>query len=341
MQSIQPFVLATGLVFFLLQSAGPAAAAQKASAPAAHLQSAGTDSEVSATQPVITIHGLCNEGASKGQKEADSCSKVITREQFEKLMNALNPGGQKISPGGRQNLARAYVEALAFEVAARNAGMEKTADYLEVMNWMRLRTTADLYRRSLKEEYRNPSQAEIDAYYREHKESFERVKLQRILVPREKFAVGDNHDFDQTALAAARNARERAARGEDFGRIQADIFTRLHLGTPPATDLGSYGRADFMEKEAAEVFSLQPGEISRLETEIKSYVIYKVAEKYTLRESQVKAEIARDIAQQKYQEALRAVTDSAQTDFNEQYFGKMAPALPADVPMMPRRPAAH
>jgi hypothetical protein len=334
MQSIQRLLLACGLVFSLMQSA--AVAAQKPSPPATQSQSASSDPEVSATQPVITIHGLCG-GASKRPKELSSCSKVINREQFEKLMNALNPGGQKISPGGRQNLAQAYVEALAFEQAARNAGMEETADYREVMNWVRLRTAADLYRRSLEEEYRNPSQAEIDAYYRKQLASFERVKLQRILIPREKFSVGDSHDFDQKAMAEARSARHRAASGEDFERIQADVYAHLGLGTAPATDLGSYGRADFIEKEGAEVFSLQPGEISQLETEIKSYVIYKVAGRYTLAENQVKSEIARDIAQQKYKDAVQAVMDSAKTEFNEQYFGKMAPQLPANVPM-PRRP---
>jgi parvulin-like peptidyl-prolyl isomerase len=94
-----------------------------------------------------------------------------------------------------------------------------------------------------------------------------------------------------------------------------------------------------MEKEAADVFSLQPGEVSPLETETKSYVIYKVASKETLKEAQVKAEIIREIAQQKYRDALKAVMDSAHADFNEQYFGPMAPKPPIEAPVMPRRPA--
>ena len=104
-------------------------------------------------------------------------------------------------------------------------------------------------------------------------------------------------------------------------QIQKDVYAGLGLERPPATDLGTYQRADFMEKEAADVFSLQPGEVSPLETEIKSYVIYKVASKETLKEAQVKADIIHEIAQQKYRDALKAVMDSAQADFNEQYFG--------------------
>jgi hypothetical protein len=94
-----------------------------------------------------------------------------------------------------------------------------------------------------------------------------------------------------------------------------------------------------MEKEAADVFSLQPGEVSPLETEIKSYVIYKVASKETLKEDQVKAEIIHEISQQKYRAALKAVMDSAPADFNQQYFGHMLPKPPIEPPALPRRPA--
>ena len=254
-------------------------------------------------------------------------------------MHALNPGGQSVSSNGRQNLAQAYVEALAFEDAARKAGTEDTEEFREVMFWVRLRTIADLYRRNLQEKYRTPEPEEIDSYYQQHLASFERVHLLRILVPRENFSGGDKNEFDKKALAAAQAARTRAMNGEALEQIQKDVYAGLGLDHPPATDLGTYQRADFMEKEAADVFSLQPGEVSPLETEIKSYVIYKVASKETLKEAQVKAEIIHEIAQQKYRDALKAVMDSAHADFNEQYFGPMAPKPPIEAPVLPRRPA--
>ena len=291
------------------------------------------------TEPVITIRGLCAEVAGSSGHAGNSCSKQITRKEFERLMNALNPGGQSISSNGRQNLAQAYVEALAFEDAARKAGTEDTEEFREVMFWVRLRTIADLYRRNLQEKYRTPEPEEIDSYYQEHLGSFERVHLLRILVPRENFSGGDKNEFDKKALAAAQAARTRAVNGEALEQIQKDVYAGLGLDQPPATDLGTYQRADFMEKEAADVFSLQPGEVSPLETEIKSYVIYKVASKETLKEAQVKADIIHEIAQQKYRDALKAVMDSAQADFNEQYFGRMAPKPPIEPPVMPRRPA--
>ena len=310
--------------------------AQALSAPA---KSADSASAVAEGQAVITVRGLCAEEAGNKKQAGNPCSKQITRKDFERLMNALNPGGQNISPSGRQNLAQAYVEALAFEEAARKARTEDTEEFREVMFWVRLRTIGDFYRRKLQEKYRNPAPEEIDTYYQEHIGSFERVHLLRILVPRENSSGGDKDEFDKKALAAAQAARTRAVNGEAVEQIQKDVYAGLGLERPPATDLGTYRRADFMEKEAADVFSLQAGEVSPVETEAKSYVIYKVASKETLKEDQVKADIARDIAQQKYRDALKAVMDPTQADFNEQYFGRMPPKLPMEPPTMPRRPA--
>ena len=279
------------------------------------------------------------KAAEAADHPGNPCSKQITRKEFERLLNALNPGGQSVSSNGRQNLAQAYVEALAFADAARKAGTEDTEEFREVMFWVRLRTIADLYRRNLQEKYRTPEPEEIDSYYQQHLASFDRVHLLRILVPRENFSGGDKNEFDKKALAAAQAARTRAVNGEALEQIQKDVYAGLGLNLPPSTDLGSYQRADFIEKEAADVFSLQPGEVSPLETEIKSYVIYKVASKETLTEAQVKADIVREIAQQKYRDALKAVMDSAHADFNEQYFGPMAPKPPIEPPVVPRRPA--
>jgi hypothetical protein len=347
---VNVLVIFSGITFFLLQTpaseqisshekSNQAAEGQASPIPPKPARPADSASAVGETHAVITIRGLCAEEAGTESQLGNSCSKQITRKEFERLMHALNPGGQSVSSNGRQNLAQAYVEALAFADAARKAGTEDTEEFREVMFWVRLRTIADLYRRNLQEKYRTPEPEEIDSYYQEHIGSFERVHLLRILVPRENFSAGNKSEFEKKALAAAQAARTRAMNGEALEQIQKDVYAGLGLEQPPATDLGSYKRSDFMEKEAADVFSLQLGEVGPLETEIKSYVIYKVASKETLTEAQVKADIIREIAQQKYRDALKAVMDSAHADFNEQYFGPMAPKPPIEPPALPRRPA--
>jgi uncharacterized protein (DUF2267 family) len=282
-------------------------------------------------QPVITVRGVCDKGSQPGE-----CSKVITRKEFESLMDALNPSGQEISPSGRQNLAQAYVEALAFADAVRKAGAEESQQYREVLYWARLRTMGDLYRRNLQEQFRNPLPEEIDAYYRHNVESFEKVQLLRIVVPRENFSAGDKDEFDKKALAAAQTALARARKGEDPEQIQKDVYAGLGLERPPSASIGSYRRAELNEKEAGEVFSLQPGEVSQLQVELKSYVIYKLKARETLKEDQVKAEIVREISQKKYRDAINSVLNAAPAKFNEQYFGPMAPKPPEPLPVPPR-----
>ena len=337
-------VVASGIALTLLQ--GPDSGRQdpshKTPEPAAAGQVASgamPDAGVDAAQPVITVRGLCDEKVRPNGPDANLCNKVITRKEFESLMNALNPGGQSISAAGRQNLAQAYVEALAFVAAASKRRMDETEQFREVLYWARLRTIADLYRRNLQEEFRTPSPEEIDDYYQQHLPSFERVKLIRVLVPRESFSGANKDEFDKKALAAAQNAHQRVLRGDDPEQIQKDAYASLGLERPPATDLGTYRRADLVEKEANEVFSLQPGGVSQLETESKSYVIYKVASKETLKQAQVKAEITREISQQKYRNAIKAVLDSAPADFNEQYFGPMKLTPPPNTPVLPPRPS--
>ena len=313
------------------------APANQAAAPAR--EPADTSAGVAPTQTVMTVHGVCGDSNAVAAA-ASTCNDAITRDQFERLLNALNPSGQPITQAGRQNLAQAYVEALAFTEAARKAGLEDNEQFREVLAWTRLRTIADLYRRNLQEQFRNPAQEEIDTYYQGHLDSYVRVKIQRILVPRDNFAAGTNaEEFDKKAQAAAEAAYTKIKKGDDPAQIQKDAYSSLGLEQPPTVDLGTFRRIDFLQNEAADIFALQPGEITKLETEPRNYVIYKVVGKETLPESQVKAEIVREISQQKYRDALKAVLDSAPADFNEQYFGKMAPKLPAEAPMPPRRVA--
>ena len=80
------------------------------------------------------------------------------------------------------------------------------------------------------------------------------------------------------------------------------------------------------------------GEVGPLETEPKSYVIYKVISKDTLPKEQVKAEITREISQQKFNNALKTAIDSTHAQFNEQYFGEpISVASPAKPPALPAR----
>jgi hypothetical protein len=317
---LSKIALAGGVVFFAFQIA---AMGQKSNEPAT------PSSSVGATQAVITVRGICDAAAGKGANDAGSCTQIISREQFETLVEALNPQGQVISATARQNLAKTYTELLAVEAAAKKAGLEDTPQFRELAKWVRLRAVTDLYRDQLQQKYRNPSEDEIKAHYQQHLAEFERVNLVRILVPRESLSAPDKAEFDKKALETAQAARDRASKGEDPAQIQKDAYTALGLNAPPSTDLGKRRRADLVADEAADIFSLKPGEVTQVEREAKNYVIYKVLAKDTLSEEEAKADVAREIYQQKFKAAMKSAIDAAPAELNQQYFGPGASAPPA------------
>lgn len=334
-------LLTVSLSLCLLQNATHGQEKRASSVPETSAsQVAANAKDTVPSKPVITLYGICGEGKLKAASDDSPCIFVMNRQQFESLINALNPGGNAISAKGRQTFAQLYAEALALETAAHRSGMEDTNEFQQVMNWTRLRVAAEFYRRKLEEKYRTPRQEEIDAYYRQHVSSFDRVSVSRILLPRQNGSAGDNAEFDKKALEVANAAHARAVKGDDIKEVQKDAYSALGLSSPPPVTLGKYGRANFTETEGADVFSLKPGQISPVEVEARSYVIYKVDAKETLSEEEVKAEISREISQQKFKDAIKAITDQAHAEFDEQYFGG-GMNTPLKVPAMPATPPAR
>jgi len=198
----------------------------------------------------------------------------------------------------------------------------------------------DLLREKIVEEYRSPSDAEISRYYQENIADFERVHVARILVPRKLPLPGDEklsgekekEERDKKLLSKASEARERALKGNDPGQIQKDLYSALGLGAPPTTDLGKQGRKDFLADESTELFSLKPGEVSKVEAEQASYVIYKVIDRETLQEDAVKDQIAREITRRNIEKANQAITQAAQPEYNEKYFGPPVPEVLGKAP---------
>ena len=281
--------------------------------------------QVTASDAVITIHGLCEPGKQPKpgkQAEADekSCTKVVTREAFEKLVNSMNVTNKTLSPETRRNLAETYAEYLALERVAVQAKLDDTPQFADIMRWWRLRALADMYRGGLQAQFAHPSAEEVHAYYTERLPSYERIRVERVLVPIMPVKPDEDKVANEQALEMAQAARERVAKGENPTQVQKDIYMQLKLDTTPATDVGRVGRSNIPKEEVDELFSLEVGQVSKVEKE-GSYVIYKIKSKETLSEESQKEQISREIAQQKYSDAMRAVNESAKPEFNDAYLG--------------------
>jgi hypothetical protein len=278
---------------------------------------------IAASDPVITIHGLCQnqEQALHPAAATDSCTTVVTRESFERLLDSMNITGKPLTPETRKNLAEIYAQYLALERRATQAGLEDTQRFGEIMRWWRLRTLAGLYRGNLQEQFKSPSPEEVHAYYIQHLASYQRITAARILIPRTPGPTDEAKRSDQKALQVANSARERVAQGEDPEVIQKDAYSSLAMSSPPRTNLGTLARSGFPPEETDELFALESGQASKVETEGASYVIYKIASKEVLSEDSVKDEISRQIAQSKFSTAVQSLNESAKPEFNQGYFG--------------------
>ncbi len=187
---------------------------------------------------------------------------------------------------------------------------------------MRLRALADMYRRKIEKDAGVASEAEIREYYLAHLADFEEVKLRRMLLPKDNFAIADRKESEKKALDVITEFRERAAAGGDFDQLQKEAFTAAGFkSTPPTTDAGNRRRADLSSDVTGDIFSLKPGEVSRVEKETFSFVVYKVEARRTLSLERVKDEISRTITKRKIEIAIKSVTADITTDLNEDYFG--------------------
>ena len=364
-------VLAAGTALAQAQSASAAQAApqvqgtpkakpsspppeQAGQRPAAVPQQKPGESGLAPTEPVITIRGLCPDTARptvgkttgpKGNRAAaeKSCTTVITREEFERLLDAIP---QPVPPNARQRLAQSYVDLLAFSVAAKKAGVQHTPKFKETMRLARLQKLAEMYGRELQEKYRNPSTEEIEAYYQKNLPKYEEVKLRRIFIPKNNPSVQNKEEFEKKARDVANDVRERAAKGEDPEQLQKEAYTTLGLTAQlMKTDLGSRRRGMLPAQMEAEIFSLKPGEVAKVDEESSAYMIYKVESKQTAPLDQVKNEISRELSGQKLNDVMKGITGAVHPEFNEKYFGPAgapaaaAPAGPA-APGGARPPAA-
>jgi hypothetical protein len=308
---------------------------QQAAASAVEAGSVKTalNSSLPLTETVITIPGICDSKTA----DSSSCVTVITREQFENLLNGLSQAGQALRPDQTKALAQAYADVLAYAAAARKAGIEDSPQFKEFMNYQHLRVLAGVYRHVLEEKYKSPSPEDISSYYHEHTADFEEVNLRRLMVPKNNPSAKDKEEYKTKALQLARDLQQRAAQGEDFDDLEKEAYKTLGLAIgAPGTQMGKQRRENFVPEEAEEIFALKSGEASKLEIENSSYVVYKVDSKRTLPIDQVKDDIGKLLYKQNVNNAFNSITGSLSPELNPKYF--VEPAKPSAANSMETKP---
>jgi len=335
----------------------PAAAAPAAGAKAEPSASAATDKapevKVGPDDTVITLKGFCADATQQG----DACKTVISRAQFEKLAESLQPG---MSPAVRRQLATAYSRMLRMSTAAEKRGLDKAPKFEEKMNFARMQVLSGELSSALQEDSRNVTDGDIDDYYKKNEPSYEQATFARIFVPRTKQIVnpvirpkaGTKAGAKASAKASttartnqppteaqkkaseeamtklAAGLRARAAKGEDADTLQKEAYSAAGLpGNAPSTKMEKVRRTTLPANHQT-VMDLKPGEVSEVISDPNSgHYIYKLVSKETLSVDTVKAEIRSTISSQRYRDSMQGFQGNV--DLNDAYFGPTRnPAMP-------------
>jgi hypothetical protein len=312
-------------------------------------------SQVPPTAAVITIQGLCSSPAAAGKagsaktaaKPASQagCRTVITRAQFDKLADALNP--QMPLPTKRQ-LAEAYPRLLLFAQKARAMGLDKDPQFQETMRFATLQLLAQNLTRSMQKKAGNISAAQVTQYYQDNPTRFQQVELLRIFIPKAKQHAPEagsstppkvDTAADEAAMkTVAEKIHTDAAGGGDFQKLQQQAFEAAGIKSQsPNVTLGKLTR-EGLPTNHQKVFELQAGQVSELLDDPGGYYIYKVVSKQMVPLEQAKGEIRNLLQQQTFRQQMEAMIGSVKPNLNQAYFA--SPAGPRGGAATPKMPPA-
>lgn len=308
--------------------------------PAAVAADQGTNAapaKVAPTDPVITIKGTCDDSAKQG----DACQTVVTREEFEKLAEAVRPG---MPPNVRRQLATYYSRMLPMTKEAEKRGLDKSPKFAELIRFARMQILSQELSNTLQQESQKVSDADVEKYYKDNAPAYEEATLQRLFVPRAKQVAvqkpgAKTEDVEAQQKAGeeamkktAADLRARAAKDEDFEQLQKEAFLAAGVkGNSPTTKMEKV-RQNTLPQDQKSVLQLKPGEVSQLISDPTGHYVYKLVSKQSLPLDAVKAEIRNTIGNQRYRDAMQAYQQS-NVDMNQAYFGPTR--NPAATPVKP------
>lgn len=355
------------LALFLLLGLGRQSPAQQAPAnnPGAGDVVTPPASEVALDAAVITIDGLCRKDSGSdarpvapsqtdgaGQSNIvpgspdpsvfglptattgtdDNCRTVITRAQFEKLINALSP---QMSHDLKMQVATFYPQMLLSAQRIKELGLEKDPSFETKLGFGYVQVLHKAFTQYVQDKARDISDADVEKYYKEHPEAFEQVDLLRILVPTPKGRTskptsavrstkGSTADASTMKLEAQR-IRRQAVAGGNFETLQDQAFKAAgDSSAPPNAEPGKLTRAEIPAAFHKAIFELRPGQVSEPLPGPEGLFIFKVRAKSVIPLSDAKGVIQKI----RTKEAMDGLKNSIHPQLNDAYFKSPA----ADTP---------
>jgi hypothetical protein len=278
--------------------------------------------------PVITIAGLCDK-ATPGESAAN-CKTVITRAQFEKIVETVQPD---MPLPAQRRFALRYANALVLAQKAHEMGLDQQPEFEEHMKLARIQVLSEELNQALQKKFFAISDREIEDYYHSGATSYEEADLQRIYIPRiqqlptpkvELSAAEEKkrtQESENIMKAEADKLRVRAVAGQDFDKLQQEALELAGIKSgPPKTAMRRVARGSLPPSHVS-AMDLKTGEVSPVLSDQSGYFIYKVGEKDIKPLNDVREEIRETLRAQRTQEAMQAIQQSATPALEDGYFG--------------------
>ncbi len=276
---------------------------------------------VTSIPAVITIHGLCSGQASSKPKADAACATVVTKPQFDAIVNALNAIGPPLLPSQLRPVAQGYATTLINYEAAKKAGVERDPRFAEVMRLARMRAMGDMYNALMQENARRIAPEAIEAYYKSNIEKFEELTLRRITLPRYNSANLKDEEFAAKAGKVAEEIHTRAVNGEDLDKLQKEGFDALGVKNPPSTKMATVRRGLYAADQEKQLFALKPGEVTSVIEQPSALIIFKLEGRETPSLAKARDEISGILTKQKLDQQEQDRNSTIQINYNEQYVG--------------------
>ncbi len=341
---------------------------------------ADTSAEVPADAAVITVIGVCPaqpkpvtatsttaaaaKTTSATKTPAGDCKTIITKAQFEKLAGAVAPN---VTPQVKKQLAGVLPKFIGMSSEAKKQGLDKTDQYRETVEFAKMQILATELQRKIQEEAAKISPAEIEAYYKEHTDTFEQFNVDRLFVPRTKQTDAETKEEDdkdeklsddakkakeatekakedeseQAMTKLAESLRARAAAGEDIAKLQKEAFDAAGMKIEsPTVKLPNVRRTGLPPAHAA-VFALKPGEVSQVISDSGGHYVYKVNSVDHMTLDQATNEIHSKLQNERTKEMMEKATNSFKVETNDQYFGPGGVSAPPPPRLPHPRPTSQ
>lgn len=336
------------------QTATPSAAGAKADQGGPAAADKAPEVKVGPDDTVMTLKGFCTDASLQG----DACKTAVSRAQFEKLSDALQPN---MSPAMRRQLATSYSRMLRMSTAAEKRSLDKQPKFDEMMNFARMQILSQELSRALQDDSNKVTDSDIEDYYKKNLSAYEQATFARIFVPRTKQLAtpaakpkagatpgakaakpgppqppteAQKEASEAAMVKLAASIRARAENGEDPDKLQKAAYTAAGLpGSAPNTKMENVRRTALPTNHQA-VMDLKAGEVSEVISDANSgHYIYKMIgkETLTLDNAKTKQEIRTTISGQRYRDSMQSFQGN--TDLNDAYFG---PTRGPSMPPLPR-----